>query len=296
MHFYQEVYQRLDQLRRAKPHGGFERFAEQARELYLSLEELQSIAYEADGMVRALDNLFLAARQKTCGSGKLQYMPEEAILLSPELLKPDVYLVPIEHKPGRAKPIFSKSFGVAEEELMRRRHARASTFTETDYTTSDTLVGLEQQRPDLSAIGVAKRRGITNVLRVFTGSFSQLEDDIRRLRIDKVKTPETPSIHGSNEPVRVRDFAPTPAVSPCTTPSPITLQRRDALVGRDVTFQDRIINSEIVKSRRPSEKGRARTIDDTTGGLEAWLRDVRPEACRNENGPGSSHRHREHTL
>ena len=163
----------------------------------------------------------------------------------------------------------SKSFAMAEDDLTARGHHRSSTVPDASYTT-DAIDTSDSPRPAKSFHGRAtgsRRQGV-HVPRIFTGSFSELETEIRNMQLHKVKTPEDQPDLTHAEDLIVRDFA----VTPSPTPSPATLLfRREALLSKDTELQHRIINGEVVRTRRPSTKTRAQTVDETTGGLEAWL-------------------------
>lgn len=304
-HYDDVAYQRLVQLRLHKPTYGLEHILQSAKALYIALEELHHLAQQADELVLALDQKFKAAvdhllNDSTEQTSSFQQQGKAAVQV-PELLPATVYRPP-ENKPAaRVDPYLSRSFGVAEEELARRGRTRAATFSETCYTAAGGSAGSVQPASEhpLQGTTLGMRRKGTNVPRIFTGSFSQLESDLRKLQLHKVETPVTLNIEGS-DPVKVRDFGTTPAISPRRTQSPPPMQRREALVSRDIEFKDRVINGEVVKSRRPSTKTRAQTIDDSTGGLDAWLKeepsgqdtaDAYSSAVRRGNL-----RHREKTL
>lgn len=98
---------------------------------------------------------------------------------------------------------------------------------------------------------------------MFTGSFSDLEESLKRLFMEQGLETEP----GSQ--VKVKDFA---LATPRLLPSPATLlERRDALSVREAEWNHHIVAGKLVSSRRPRDRQRAQTIDDVTGGLEAWL-------------------------
>lgn len=265
--------QRLLRLHVRKPHYGLGLTIEGAKSVYVALEELQHLAQQADDIVLMLDQELDAAidrlRPNDTRGTSIFHRQAPSTTAMPELLPPTVHRPPEYNRSAKGDLHLSKSFGIAGEELARRGHARAATFSETRYTAThpgkagnETMAASSFQSSTLCA----RRKGI-NVPRIFTGSFSQLESDLRRLQLDKVDTPVTENIDRA-DPVKVRDFgatpAATPAISPCTTPSLPSLQRREALVSRDVEFEDRVINGEIVNSRRPSTKTWAQNIDNGT--------------------------------
>ena len=307
-HFDSIAYQRLVQLHRRKAKYGLGPLVEQATGVWHTLRELHQLASEADSLVNALREDLkkaLSSMPKDLLTAKNTVIADRAN--SPkgpsDILTAAVYEPPEQEPKAKPTPALSKSFSVAEEEVARRGHARAATFSEAGYTATSSSAGLVERAPALvqgTTVG-ARRKGVS-VPRVFTGSFSQLESDIRRLQIDKVKTPEGATFTSSiSDRVQVRDFGATPCVSPCPTPSPQTpLQRREAFVSRETECQDRLIRGEVVTTRRPSTKGRAQTMDETTGGLDAWLGETSPSP-HSTNAPGSAAqrsnaRHQENTL
>jgi len=182
---------------------------------------------------------------------------------------------------------FNKSFSAIEEQVTHRGHFRNVTAADDSYTaepySAGIGLGILQPRPQRSlngpAAGVRRKGSASNVPRVFTGSFSELENKVLHYKLHQIKTPEAqptpPEMSGNVSPEEgtvVRDFA-DPAQTPRMCPSPVTLlQRREALFSRDVQWESRVVNGEVVRSRRPGDKlQRAQTIDDSTGGLEAWL-------------------------
>lgn len=176
------------------------------------------------------------------------------------------------NQPGAEPPFpISKSFAPIKDDLGIRGHQRSSTVPDANYVTGDAHSS-NLPRPAASFHGRAtstRRHGV-QVPRIFTGSFSQLETDIRKMKLDKVKTPEEQPDLLQDRDLQVRDFAVTPRRSPSLTPSPATLLfRREALLSKETELQDRFINGEIVRTRRPSTKTRAQTLRETT--IEAWL-------------------------
>lgn len=294
------VYGPFAAIHEQKPDWALGAWITEATVVREALEKLQFVAQEADQLVQNLDQRFRTAVQQFREMKSEQAAPvTKAPVGNETLLPPTVYHPTASKKPVHPNAIWSKSFGIAEEELARRGHIRAATFSEADYTASSLSAGLVQPRPPHGHVfpTVGLRRKGASVPRIFTGSFSQLESDLRKLHIDKVETPVSSSID-RDEPVKVRDFGATPAISPCTSPISMSLQRREALVSRDAEFQDRVVNGEVIKHRRPSN--RALTIDDATGGLEAWLaQEPREKDAANLDSAGvrrGCHRHRDNTI
>lgn len=129
--------------------------------------------------------------------------------------------------------------------------------------------------------------------RVFGGSFSELEDSVKNLRLHSVNS-SMDSTAGSE--IKVKDFA---LATPCLLPSPATLlERRDALVIREPTWEHRVIGGQVMKTRRPHDRNRAQTVDERGAGLEAWLAEApSPDKAADRYG-GARMRvlHRQHTL
>lgn len=202
---------------------------------------------------------------------------------SPSTKGPPPLLEPPPHKPvptskhaRNKKNIFStlpthvsKSFAHVEDDISDRGHHRASTVPDNCFTTTD-VASSDLSRPAASFNGRAfgTRRHGMHIPRVFTGSFSQLEADIRSMQLYKVKTPEDQPDLAQEHDLKVRDFAVNPQTSPSPIPSPATLLfRREALLSKETEVQNRVINGEVVRTRRPSTKSRSQTIDNTN---EAW--------------------------
>ncbi|KAI7215239.1 hypothetical protein KC333_g5561 [Hortaea werneckii] len=230
-------------------------------------------------------------------------------------------------EPSGSHSNLNKSFSVVEDKVMHRGHFRHMTDASDVYTAGSSRAvgpGIAQPSPRPLHAGkslASRRKGSkSQVPRVFTGSFHDLEDKVYEHQLHKIKTPEytqpsspseadIPSVTTSGTlspeagPV-ARDFADLAPI-PSNLPSPGSqLQRREALVSRDAQWEDRIINGEVVLSRRPDRLQRAQTIDDRSSGiegLEKWLRQQSeahsklPET-QNATGRHASGRQRENTL
>ena len=313
-HYDNVAYQRLLQLDRCRPYYRLSHLVTRAVEIWHTLHKLCKLADEADTQVLALESGFQRAIRSlprdNPGTGQeATAVDQDTSTQTPETLTADVYKPPEKELSTKPHPVLSKSFSAAEEEVARRGHARAATFSEAGYTTTANSAGLVQPNPHRSTqspgLGSRRRGPGTHVPRIFTGSFSQLESDIRRLQLDKVETPEEQTTlvqdESQEDHVKVRDFGASPCISPCPTPSPgigMPLQRREALMSKETEIQDRIIRGEVVATRRPSTKGRAQTIDDSTG-LEAWLKQESKPKGSKRPATGTqlrNARHRENTL
>ena len=309
VHYDEAAYERLVALHCRKRKYGLDHVVERARLAHCALKQLYNYAEEADKGVLALDAEFERAQQQLLANIEANFRATvDCRELASETVHDQQLLTAAVYEPSidtTSKPhsFLSKSFGIPEEEVARRGHARAATVSEADYTAAASSASLVQPKPTHphSAGPVGMRRKAINVPRIFTGSFSQLETDLRKLDLDKIQTPEAGIGVGAVEDVKVRDFGVTPLISPCSTPSPATpLQRREALMSRDIEFQDRVINGEVITSRRPSTKVRAQTVDDTNNGLESWLKQASSEP-HSPMAPDSAVRrgnlrHRENTL
>ncbi|KAK5112134.1 hypothetical protein LTR62_004477 [Meristemomyces frigidus] len=162
-------------------------------------------------------------------------------------------------------PTLSQSAGDADNHIAQRSHFRSATVANTGYTVDPALnpapiAYTDQRSVPQSAVSACTSRRPSNstVPRVFTGSFHELEVDVKRLRLHKVKTPEaqptsriatrspTATTHGSHE---LETAAESSSVYPS---SPTALQRRNAVVDSDARWKNRLIDGEVVCSRRPS--------------------------------------------
>jgi len=287
-HYDRHCYLRLHRLNSRKPAYRLDNLMCRATELYEAFHGLCQVALKADRRVIALREKVHKAEE-----GAMAMRARRHSRSTPEMLAASTYMPLLSKAKTQPPSSISKSFGVAEEEFNLRRHARAATVPEAEAVA---MFGPHQTRGDRGVAVGTRRRG-PDVPRVFTGSFSQLEDDIRKMKLHKVKTPELADGDGD---VKIRDFGATPALSPCDIPSPTaSLQRREAKLSRDTELQDRVIKGELVTTRRPSTKERAQTID-TSFDLEAWLKQ---DSCKMQS-PESKRlgarrgdlRHREKTL
>lgn len=138
----------------------------------------------------------------------------------------------------------------------------------------------------------------SEVPRVFTGSFLELEDCVKGLRLHRVNL----SVDGSEADgsVKTKDFALcTPSALGSPLPSPATLlERREALSTREPAWEQRIIGGQMVRSRRPHDRNRTQTVDERGGGLEAWLAEPPTQDKALGRGVGARSRmaHRQYTL
>ncbi|KAI7529813.1 hypothetical protein KC331_g15007 [Hortaea werneckii] len=230
-------------------------------------------------------------------------------------------------EPSGSHSNLNKSFSVVEDKVMHRGHFRHMTDASDVYTAgSSRAVGpdIAQPAPRLphasKSLATRRKGRKSQVPRVFTGSFHDLEDKAYEHQLHKIKTPEYTQPSSPSEadiasvttsgtlspeagPV-ARDFADL-APTPSNLPSPGSqLQRREAVVSRDAQWEDRIINGEVVLSRRPDRLQRAQTIDDRSSGiegLEKWLRQQseahsKLPGTQNATGRHASGRQRENTL
>lgn len=236
-----------------------------ADELYEAFHGLCQIAQEADRRVIVLKEMIRKAEECAIARAARDITENNA-----DIVPLTTYMAPLVDIHTQPLPRFTQSFSTVEEDMAVRRHARAVTVPEADYTMSAASLPAGQSKD--SGVGVEMRRRVPHIPRVFTGSFSQLESGIRKMHLDKIQQPGLTVETDNNEQVKIRDFGATSRISPCE--SPITaapLQRREAMVSRETELQDRVIRGERITSRRPSTKQRAQTIDNSCD-LEAWLR------------------------
>lgn len=233
-------------------------------EVYEALHGLCQIALKADRRVNTLRELIRKSEK-----GAEANAAQSSLEAIDEILQPNVYMEPLRRAETQPPSSLSKSFSAVQEEMSLRRHARAATVSEAKYTICTTSMSAAQLSDQGAANGA--RRRTPHAPRIFTGSLSQLESDVRKIQLHKIKTPELPDGSSGHVDVKIRDFGATPLISPSGSFTTMaSLQRREAIVSRDTELQDRIIKGEVVTSRRPS-KSRAQTIDNSFD-LEAWLK------------------------
>lgn len=137
-----------------------------------------------------------------------------------------------------------RSFSAVEDVVNRRPAAGRA---------KQTAQGAEKPLAfPLQAAPVGRR--VENIVpRVFTGSFVELEESMRKLQIPKTEaSPTTQAMMRDPNVVMESVMTPvscaTPGSSSNTSPG---LRRREALIEHDVEFQDRMINGDLIRSRRP---------------------------------------------
>jgi hypothetical protein len=110
---------------------------------------------------------------------------------------------------ARKGPVLNKSFSAIEDQMHLRNHFRSTTQGNVGYVARAAELRTPSGRENLampkSASGTAPRRkdSTSDVPRVFTGSFVELEKDVHRMQLHKVTTPEAqPSSPISESPER----------------------------------------------------------------------------------------------
>ncbi|KAF2724057.1 hypothetical protein K431DRAFT_291962 [Polychaeton citri CBS 116435] len=120
------------------------------------------------------------------------------------------------------------------------------------------------------------RSNAKEVSRITTGSCSEIKNKLAGMQLGHNKQVSICSsgLCVPGDEVRIRGFANAPA-SPLNSalPSPTTLLRRsNAQSCNTFEWEQRMLNGEIVRYRRPERgRGRASTIDDRTVDREEWL-------------------------
>lgn len=157
-------------------------------------------------------------------------------------------------------PAATSSFGIVEDQISRN-HKRATTTT--DYMLEEDVVGPP-------TFGSVSRRNKV-VPRIFTGSFSELEQSIRKMRMEDAQN-GTKDGSSRNSGAAAQDFAKRTMSSFSSSPS-LLLGRQPAEFTKNTDQQsrDQALASRKASDAVPSDRARARTLNDTTGGLEAWL-------------------------
>ena len=179
--------------------------------------------------------------------------------------------VPAQTQPGGHATQPSSSFAVVEDAIAPGHHQRASTIADVNCDPANQATASFQLIPDPAFHGrpTAKRRHGAHLPRIFTGSFSQLESNIYGLGLHRVITPDQPQQPPLSD-LKIRDFAVSPQHSQPPTPNSTSmLFRREAILSKETELQERVINGQTFRSRRPPI--RAQTVDETSSGLERWL-------------------------
>jgi len=260
-------------------------------EVWHAIRELYQIVAQADSVVSAL----MDQNQKA-----LHSFPEHVLTIafqipatSKEAIAACGYLLTnAVFKPGRedasqTRPdlTLSKSFGVVEAEMARRRCGRAADPDDTGYTTANPKSPHFQPNWMYRAHGqpgFAKRKG-GETPRLFVESQTQL----RKFRLSMVGLDENQDTEKAANNVEVRDFASAPVKPECTSPGPQSpLQRSDAFISHDTEVQDRVIKGDVFTTRRPSisTRSRAKTVNEPGIGLEAWWKSSPPQQKAPDSG------------
>lgn len=157
-------------------------------------------------------------------------------------------------------PAVISSFGIVEDQISRT-HKRATTTT--DYMLEDDVVGPPR-------FGSVFRRNKA-VPRIFTGSFSELEQSIRKMQTEDAQN-GTKNGSSTNDGTAAQDFAKRTISSFSSSPS-LLLRRQPTEISKDTDqhSRDQALTSRSVSGAFSCDRARARTLNDTTGGLEAWL-------------------------
>lgn len=290
-HYDDNAFNRLVELHRRKPRYGLGELIERAFEVDNALEGLWQVAREADRRVQVLHDTYTAATYGESPAGT-----KKATQSSEQHLAATVYK-PSQPRTDTTLPLsLCKSFGIAEEEAARKRLACSDTLSKPEYVTNAFADSHSNPASQSGGSATARHRKDKNVPRVFTGSFSELESDIRSLELHKVKTPGKVGEESSD--VMIRDFGASAVDSPCLSPIPPTLlQRREAIVSKDTELYQRIVNGEVVTSRRPSTKGRTPTVDPDAS-LEECLKEAsrKPEMPLAPSLDAQRGKHRENSI
>lgn len=251
----------------------------------LALEDMHQLCCTADDLVRSLGIEYKEAKGKLKrGLPNLEKVKSQDSRqeLSPiEETKEPVYQPRPRHLSSKKPALTANSFSAAEEQVAHRDRCGGATESISSYTTEpeDKDNGVVQPRPLYAS----------RVPRVFTGSFEQLETDLRNLSFDTVRSQD----EISEGPIKIKDFA---IPSPRMLPSPATLlERREATKTQEVEWEDRLINGKVFRSRRPSTRGRSQTVDDRNA-LHIWLDQERAPQSPQTSGTRVSMLQRKNTM
>ncbi|KAK3068979.1 hypothetical protein LTR53_013044 [Teratosphaeriaceae sp. CCFEE 6253] len=305
-HYNASVYWDFLEFNRDDPESVICAVGQQLTAIKQLLNEIESLCDDADGLVENLEAEYGAASYRLELWTEQNVQPP--VIVEPVPVRPklriDVYAAthaalktsPIPDEPPRLPPLpfqkasmpdllvpaksapvdgvgdrgllsITKSFSAVEDQVGHRKHFRSATMANTGYISASS--GSDQiLRPKMS---------MSAIPRVFTSSFSELETGLQRLKLHEAKTadaqpsPPMPDSPTEEDMVHVRGFGGTSNAS-SVYPSPVTLlYRREALVSKDAHWGSRIVNGELVRSRRPSERLPLQQVREHSGDLEEWL-------------------------
>lgn len=252
---YKDVFDRLVELNYRKHAYNLFDTVDKAIDVFGGLHRMVTLAREADRDAKSLHKEFktaaklLAERHAT----KKSKPPSRA---SSDNLPASKYQAAMTQSQNKLSSAFSKSFGVAEEEIARTRHGRSSTL----MAPNNTIVSDKKNQAGSSSgeqnTTIRRPRRGSSTLRIFTGSLSELENRAQMLQLHKVRTPESNEDKSRVSLTSKSGSGLTPVDCRGSSPPP-SLQRREAFVSKETEVHNRVIKGEIVSSRRPSTKDKA---------------------------------------
>ena len=245
------VYAPFLQLHRSAPEHGSWQLKDNIQCIHDSLHEMHDKCAESTKMVRQIDYQFHLACSRVSSHSRGPSVSDKA--LSP-IHESCAYPGPVA-KAKKTSSLASKR-GISTAGSRRGASHSRGDSNESRYHISPTASAIIERR--------SASIGGSDIPRVFTGSFHELQEGVKELELHRVDLSDQ-----QEDDVKIKDFAlPTPSL----LPSPATLlERREAILDREAEWDKRILAGEVVTSRRPSDRHRAQTIDDRTGGLQAWL-------------------------
>lgn len=245
------VYAPFLQLHRSEPENGSWQLKDNIQCIHDSLQEMSDKCGETTKMVRQMDYQFRLACSRVSSHSLGPSISDKA--LSP-IHESRAYPGPVT-KAKKTSSLASKRGISTAGSRCGASHSRGDS-SESRYHISPTASAIIERR--------SASIGGSDVPRIFTGSFHELQQGVKELELDRVDLSDQ-----QEDTVKIKDFA---LRTPSLLPSPATLlERREAVLDREAKWDERMLAGEVVTSRRPSDRHRAQTIDDRTGGLEAWL-------------------------
>ncbi|KAK3670331.1 hypothetical protein LTR78_009785 [Recurvomyces mirabilis] len=350
-HFYDAVYGEFLQLHHVQPECPGWSVNGKLLAIQEAIDTIYEISQSADEVTQGIENKYgrlskareasLATRSSprkdrkpdlTVDIAKAKTpktLPIMSVLDGPPVLPPLPFQIPEVDEPVQQSApavvrinkhlIFPyKSFSAVEDQVSQRGHARSATVSSTGYVADQSATGLgisnlEPRQVPNTAGRLSQRKPSTgNVPRVFKGSLSELQADVERLGLNKVKTPE--GQHASPKPKSPphEDFTEPEdyyrghsAGLSSTFPSPATvLQRREAFMSKDTQWESRLVDGEVIRSRRPSDRlqvSRATLVSAQSAEVEDYSSDQStPKASRANAGGTATNRgpmrQRENTM
>lgn len=253
-HYEVEVHAPFHRLHRLKPEHNSWTLRNRIDHIRFTFVSLRNACEEANEIVYALDAAFEFGCWRDGETPPDLDIAEDTDILLPPIVYDSNGIPAFPRTATRFLPTLDDVFRNLDDDFWYHPFGRPPTDFSYDITSE----------PNASP---KEPRAGAEVPRVFSGPSSQLEGSVKGVGLNRAEL--SVDADNANAMVKTKDFA---VHTPCLLPSPATLlERREALCTRDLQWEHRLIGGQVVKSRRPHDRNRAQTVDERSGGLEAWL-------------------------